>query len=184
MHFLGAIFLSICSFFHVPMHSNMMPAKSIVGLTKAINQAKKASSLPVLFPKKVPRDSTIKTYYASTSLTNIPHGVNYIINVDRTKKCHGAHYCNIGTLFAETNANPQVRYDRNHKEITVPVKLSNNYKGYFTPSHAMGDFWPAMLQWRNNGTLYTLSWNVNPPTKEKATLITMANSIIDQEQKK
>lgn len=183
MNFLSTSLLSILSFFHIASHVNMMPTQSIIGLPQVIKKTKKASTLPVIFPKKIPIDPEIKTYYASVSLTNIPHGVNYIINVDRTKKCHGAHYCNIGMLFVETNANPQVRYDRNHREITIPVKLDNNYKGYFTPSHAMGDFWPAMLQWRNNGTLYTLSWNVNPPTKEKDALIDMANSIIAQEKK-
>lgn len=183
MNLFGTTILSILSFFHIPVHLHMMPAKSIIGLPKVIEQAKKTSSVPVIFPKKIPADSQIKTYYASASLTNIPHGVNYMINIDRTKDCHGAHYCNIGSLYAETNANPQIHYDRNHHEITMSVKLHHNYKGYFTPSHAMGDFWPAILQWRNNGTLYTLSWNVNPPAKEKKALTEMANSIIAQEQK-
>ncbi|MGD9107787.1 MAG: hypothetical protein PVI75_01270 [Gammaproteobacteria bacterium] len=181
MQTIHAILLSICSFFHPPIHVNMTPATSIVGLPRAIAKVKKKSTLPILFPKQVPVDPEIKTYYASTSLTNIPLGINYIINVDRTKKCNGAHYCNIGMLQAESKANPQMYYDRNHQEITVPVKLDKDFKGYFTPSHAMGDFWPAMLQWRNNGTLYTLSWNVNPQAKEKYALIKMANSIIAQE---
>lgn len=181
MQTLHAIFLSMCSFFHLPMHVHMIPVTSIVGLPQAIAKAKKKSTLPVLFPKRVPVDPKIKTYYASTSLTNIPHGINYIINVDRTKGCNGVHYCNVGMLKAESKANPQMYYDRNHREITIPVKLNDGFKGYFTSSHAMGDFWPAMLQWRNNGTLYTLIWNVVPQIKEKHALIKMANSIIAQE---
>jgi len=179
MQHFHAIILSIFSFFSPHKQIKMIPANSIAGLQQVIIKVQKKTKLPVIFPKKIPYDPKIKTYYASTYLTNIPYGVNYIINVDRTKKCHGAHYCNIGKLQTEKKADPRIYHDMNNKEITAPVKLALNHKGYFTPSHAMGDYWPAIIQWRDKDVLYILSWNIDK-AKEKTALIKMANSIITQ----
>jgi hypothetical protein len=65
----------------------------------------------------------------------------------------------------------------NNQEITVPVILNNNLKGYYTPAHAMGDFWPTMLVWRDKNVLYTITWQLKPEI-EKTAIIAMANSMI------
>lgn len=185
--------LTICSLLHIPAHHctiipqlpvTMVTVKTtIVNLPQAIAKAQKISKTKVVFPQQIPYDAKIKKYYAYTSHTEAPLSNNYMINIDSTKKCHGAHYCNIGFLQTEQRANPQIYYDRNHKEITTPVMLALQAKGYFTPSHAMGDFWPAMLAWRYKHTLYTLSWRLEKKL-ERTALIKMANSVILQLQAK
>jgi hypothetical protein len=158
----------------------MAAVKPLVkNLDRVMQQAQAKSGKPVIFPGQIPIDKSIKQYYASASLTNVPLGVNYRINIDRKKKCNGAHYCNIGTLQVENKGQPQIFHDRNGKKITYPVKLALNYIGYFTPGHAMADYWPAMLQWRDNSTMYTITWNIDPK-KERVAIINMANSIILQ----
>ena len=70
--------------------------------------------------------------------------------------------------------------DMNNKEITVPVKLERGVKAYFTPAHALGDFWPTRLEWRCQHVLYSLTWQLKP-ADEKAIIMKMANSAIADE---
>ncbi len=155
--------------------TNLVAAHNLINnLDKAQMQAKQKTSMPVLFPKRIASDPTIKTYYASADLTAAP---GYRIYVDSTKDCRGVHTCNIGRVSAEIGGNPIIYYDMNNKEITIPVILSNNLKGYYTPAHAMGDFWPTMLVWRDKNVLYTITWQLKPEI-EKNAIIAMANSMI------
>lgn len=157
---------------------SLVAAKSAIqDLTNTLAELKKKTNVPVIFPNVVPPPSNNVKYYASSDLSAVSNGIAYTINVDSSKDCNGAHYCNIGSLRAEQGGNPQIFYDRNNKEITVIVALSNKTKGYYTPGHAMGDYFSPNLQWRNKNVLYTLSWNQNLNSAERDTLIRMVNSI-------
>ncbi|MBY0378492.1 MAG: hypothetical protein K2Q33_08020 [Gammaproteobacteria bacterium] len=52
---------------------------------------------------------------------------------------------------------------------------------YYTPSHAMGSFWPGRIEWRCGTTLYTLSWAL-PAAEEKAVLLKIVDSMWDRAQ--
>ena len=109
-------------------------------LATTITDVKKKTNVAVVFPRVVPLPVVDIKYYASSDLSAVGNGIAYIINIDSTKDCNGAHYCNIGSLRAEQGGNPQIFYDRDNKPITINVMLANNIKGYYTPGHAMGDY--------------------------------------------
>ena len=137
--------------------------------TKLITATQKKTNIPVLFPSKIPNAK----YYLSAKITNS----GYNIYVDETKDCDGVHACNIGIVSAESAGNPIIYYNMDNKELTKPVKLANNLKGYYTPGHAMGDFWPTNIVWRDKNVLYSITWQLNPKIEQK-TIIAMANSMI------
>ncbi len=152
----------------------MRSAKKIIPhLKQTLKSAKLKTTLPIVFPKKIPVNAKAKTYYIYFKLTNN----GYLISVDSTKMCHGVKVCNIGSIQAKTYGKISTYYDMNKNKLTIPVTLKDHKTGYFTPSHAMGDFWPANLQWKKHQTLYTIKWTVSQ-AHEKAALIHMANEMI------
>lgn len=139
-----------------------------------LNALQQGTPLPVLFMQKIPVFGAQPPYYLSVERPDANH---YRINVDATPNCKGAHYCNMGSLTVSAGENPQMYYGIKHQILTVPVTLMNGQTAYFTPSHAMGDYWPAQLEWRQGNLLYRLIWNVTGNVPEKEVLVTMANSI-------
>ena len=144
---------------------------------------------PVFADDLVPLNSVIKTqgYTLPTNLqVPAPDGeqyylyttgktktILYTVYIDLSAKCHGAKYCNLGSLTAERNGKPQMYYDINKHLITETIPFGNR-NAYYTPAHAMADYWPALLQWQQNNILYTLSWQ---DKIDVSTLIEMAQSI-------
>ena len=155
--------------------NNLVLAHNLINsLTKELIQAKQKTDIAILFPKRIASDPANKKYYAFADLTASP---GYRIYIDSTASCHGVHTCNIGTVTAELGGNPTIYYDMNNKEITIPVILTNNLKAYYTPGHAMGDYWPPRIVWRDKNVLYTISWQLNPAIAQQA-IIAMANSML------
>lgn len=153
---------------------SMVSANTIIqGLDNAVAQIKLKTTVPVIFPTIIPTNQNLHTYFANSDLSQMQNGIDYTINVDATQNCSGAHYCNIGYVRAQKGGNPQVNYDMHNKQLTVSVILANNTKAYFTPGHAMADFFPAEIQWRDKNILYTLTWNT-----DQNSIIKMANSAI------
>lgn len=158
--------------------------QAVRGLTKLIAQLKTKTDVPVLFPTVVPQSPDKSPYYASTDLSVAKYGIKYIINVDATKDCNGAHYCNIGYLKAERGTKLQIYRDRTNKEITTNIALTHNINGYYTPGHPMGDYFSPNIQWISKKVLYTINWNPAPGISEEAIrnlLTTLANSAIKSE---
>ena len=102
----------------------------------------KKTDIPVRFPQQVPLSSKVQHYYLYIE-TLAPH--RYLISVDSTPDCHGAHYCNVGSVMASNGDNLQIYYGMDQKELTVPVQLALKKVGYFTPAHSMADFWEDWL---------------------------------------
>lgn len=153
--------------------STLSYAKNISNLDTVIAKIKKSSKVSVVVPATLPDKQETKIYFASADLAAQQVGIDYSINFSAIEDCNGAKYCNLGYIRAESNKKPEWRTDRSNKKITIPVQLSHNIKGYYTPGHAAGDYWPADIQWSMRGVLYTLSWDT-----DKNTLIKMANSAI------
>lgn len=146
--------------------------KAIDNLPSTLTKLTLKTDAEIVFPHKVPVTSG-KKYYAFAQSTKS----GYIIYVDSTPECHGVHTCNIGSIVAQKAGNPQIYYDMLNKEITVPVKLDRGFKGFYTPGHAMGDYWPPRLEWRRDNILYSLSWQLDNTSAED-TLIHMANTTL------
>lgn len=168
--------------------SNLVLAEnSIIGLKETIETLKKLSPIPVLFPSKIPRSNMDHLYASQSSYSD--YKKSWIINIDATANCHGAHICNVGSLMANKSGVLSKTYEyhdngpdlkKGEKEV---VQLAKGYIGYFTPGHALADYWPQSLEWQMDGILYTLSWKETTDNmeNEKKTMISMVNLAINSE---
>ncbi len=160
----------------------MVPSAQVQNLEAVLQEVKKSTPLPVLFPTTI-ASSPAGAYYAYAR-SDAPKDYAYIIYVDSTKECHGAHDCNIGSVSAEPGAAIKKEFgiDRDdmdwskRKEIkTTPLKLDQNITGTYTPGHAEADYWPAKVQWVHENVLYTIKWST---TESPQAFTQMANSAI------
>jgi hypothetical protein len=173
--FLGLSCISIHAQAEIQHRIHLVRANTIINnLDVVIKTVKQQSSILVRFPALVPKTDSSKKYFSSADLTRKSQGIDYLINIDSTEDCNGIHYCNIGTVRAKSGAKPETYLDRDNKIITYPVILDNHLKGYFTPGHAMADYFSANIQWQEKGVLYQITWDTN-----KETIIKMANSAIN-----
>jgi hypothetical protein len=161
-------------------NSALVPATSVIkNLDQTLTTIKNDGNKTVVFPTLIPPAKNLKQLFSSSDLTLKAQGFAYIINADATPTCNGAHYCNIGSLTAKTKGEPRMYKDRQDKVITVPVKLANGIQGFFTPGHAMGDYWAPTIEWKNNNMLYSLRWNAKVSgMSEQEMMVAMANSAI------
>ena len=152
----------------------LIPANSMItNLEIVIKEIREQTSVPFRFPYKVPASNHSKKYFASIDFSRSVQGLEYRINIDATADCHGIHYCNVGTVTAKSSNKPTIYRDKNENIITVPVKLTHNIQAYYTPGHAMADYFSANIQWQEGGVLYQITWDTN-----KKAMIAMANSAI------
>lgn len=155
-----------------------LPIKdAIINYSTFIKELPANNKLPIILPKRIMLLNHKKVYAHFEQ----PDATHYIISFDSTQNCHGAKYCNQGSIQAKLAANPQVYYDMKNKELTKRILLNNARPGYFTPSHAMADYWPAMMVWRDDNVLYSLSWRL-PSTQwnvQETLMREMANDIIE-----
>lgn len=158
--------------------TNMIAStQAIEGLDQTLKEIKSKINTAVVFPAQVPKNAENKKYYVTADFSGEQQGVSYRIYIDATKDCHGVKVCNMGMIQAEHFGLPTIKYDRENREITVPVQLAHHHKGYFTPGYAMGDYVPPSIQWRDKEVLYTLSWRGSIGS-EKKILRNMANATI------
>lgn len=154
--------------------------EQIQNLDTVLAQLKQESDVPVLFPYQIPKPEEGKKYFANRDAVAAKNGYSYWLNVDYTPDCNGIKACNVGNMTARRNASFEKFTDMQNKILTSEVALTKGIKGYFTPGHPMGDYFPANIQWMNNGVLYSLMWAAVPrsPDEERTLLIAMANSAI------
>lgn len=148
----------------------------IQNLQATLNQAKSAN-LTIIFPSIIPKDPSHRVYFANLDASNTGPNKGYLINIDYTVDCKGAHYCTVGYLRAEEGKSPEPLSDRDQKNITQKVTLAGKIVGYYTPGHAMGDYFSPQLQWKVRNVLYTLTWT--DQLADKLALMAMANSTIE-----
>ncbi len=154
--------------------SQVPTEKASIGVSQAVAHLKSQEVREVLLPETVPAPKPGNHYFVSSEIK--PNTLDYSVFFDASADCHGSHHCSLGQLATEFQGSPSIYYNRNNQEITQRIMLAKNAPAYFTPSHAMGDFWPARVEWRCGNSLYTLSWSL-PPKDEKAALLTMARGI-------
>ncbi|MCD6045437.1 MAG: hypothetical protein K0R48_600 [Gammaproteobacteria bacterium] len=168
-YFLGCIGLSAYA------GGSLAPTDKVTeGLTTAIASLKMDK---VAVPNVMPAPTTHARYFVSAERKS--NGSGYIVSFDNTANCHGAQYCSVGSISTELQGNPTVYFDNQNHEITQRVVLPKGGVVYYTPSHAMGSFWPGRIEWRCDITLYTLSWEL-PSANERADLLQMVSSMWDK----
>ncbi len=147
--------------------------KATTGLEQAIASLK--TDKPAI-PSAVPPPSANARYFVSADVK--ADSTDYSISFDNTADCQGAQYCSAGSVHTELQGNPTIYFDRQNQEITQRVVLPKGGVVYYTPSHALGSFWPGRVEWRCGTTLYSLSW-VLPAASEGVDLLQMASSVRD-----
>lgn len=139
------------------------PAKKIKGFPEATTFIQTKITIPALFPTIVPTKKQ-SGYFAYVELP--AKNIFYILYIDHSAECKGAHYCNAGFIMAQKGHVSKT-------PTTQPISLAHQITGYYTPGYAMADYHPPQLQWIYQGVLYTLAWDTS-----RATLIQMANSAL------
>lgn len=138
----------------------MIDSHTLNNFDQTIQKVKSLTTLPIEFPAQVPQDvkkaATLYMNYDPSSTTS----TGYTLYVDSTPDCQGAHYCNIGTLQVSNTGSPEQYQDISHHLITKTIKVSGNVTVYYTPGHALGDYWSPVAEWQNNGRFYHLSWDL------------------------
>jgi len=151
----------------------------IKNLQAVLQNVRKKTDVPVLFPKVTGLSGG--PYYA---YAEAPAGdFTYIVYVDATEECHGAHYCNIGHVEAQVNGKLETEFlmDGKTEVKKTALKLANNITGYYTPGYALADYHPAKIQWEHKKVLYTIA-GFN--TENSQDFMEMANSAISGEVEK
>ena len=140
-------------------------------------QTQCAANCKIVFPNSLPQRKEIKQYFLSFERIKSPAREGYLIYIESTKNCHGVKYCNLGVVQVTNEDKPQMYRNIDNKVITQKVKLGDHVTGYFTPSHAIGDYWPAMMEWKKGKLLYHLSWQFQQGQNEKQLIMNMVNSL-------
>jgi hypothetical protein len=155
-----------------------LPSTNVIAeLGSILTEIKSRVTMPVIFPTRIPVAEATTKYFVSSSASS--NQQQYSIFIDTTPRCDGAHFCNMGTINAYNNGFPFIYYSMENKELTVPVMLTHNLKGYYTPAHPMADMWPTQLEWRDKNILYSITWQHLPTADEKQDIINIANSAIN-----
>lgn len=146
--------------------------KEIPNLAQVLSDLKAQTEIPVVFPTEVPKNPTLKQLYAYADPQQVGKTF-YTISIDSTPTCHGVHYCNVGSLQVSASGQPQNYTDMNKQNITQPIDLTPTQKAFYTPGHAMADYWPPTLEWRDANYFYQLIWQV----RDQSALVKTAQSI-------
>lgn len=146
--------------------------KVVANLNPSLAGLQAKTSLPVMFPTQVPKNPTLTTFYIYIDPTLVSN-TSYTIGVDSSKTCQGMHGCEIGTLTVSTTGSPQVYKDMNGNVLTKTINLTPTQQASYTPGHAMADYWPPVLEWRQGAYFYHLSWQV----RDEPALINTALSL-------
>ncbi len=161
---------------------SFVPSSQIINQRRVLNQLKSQTSLPVIFPTKIPSVTKGQLEYASYSSYGVSPNFEkfWQINIDATPTCRGIKTCNIGFISAERNGKLDSTYQTlpdNKFHQKEQIKLKNNITGYFTPFHIQASGVNPTLEWQINGVLYTLSWKINAePSCQREILTVLADS--------
>ena len=154
----------------------LVPAQKVIAnLQQVINDTKAKARIPVLFPAQVPVDQINQKYYASATVG--AEGNNYVISIGKTADCNGQKYCNVANISGALGERPQIYSAMRGPDLTEPMELTNDNRGYFTPAHAEGDFWPTMIEWRMDNILYRIAWTLDSKN-EMQMIVALANSAV------
>ncbi|MEA2458017.1 MAG: hypothetical protein QOC95_989 [Thermoleophilaceae bacterium] len=136
-----------------------LPAK----FSRLIPGVKKKSGVAVRLPSTL--HSYVKRTYAEGSAS---HG-RYDLELGAAKGCGGATACFIASFSGVRGGTPAFKRK---------VSLARGITGYFKPVTCGASCSPAFVQWRQGGVLYEIEFKGALQSKEKSTMIALANSAI------
>ncbi len=169
----------------VCLDQKFISASSLINRQKVFNELKRRSTLPVIFPAKIPAQGSHEPLYVSVNgyrIGNSDYDKSWQINIDATPACQGVRICNIGFLAAQRQGILTPDYQTlpdNKNHLKEKVALPENITGYYTPFHIQASGVNPTLEWKINNILYTLSWRISAPASvQKQMLIETARSAL------
>lgn len=182
--FKSILLIIIFSFIHSAIAKTLefIPSNQIIHLDQVIHQLSQVSTIPVIFPTKIPADPNQSHYYASLSSYAAHPDYNryWQINIDATAECQGVKICNIGYISAIRAGKLTKKYftlPDNQSHAKTKIKLKNNITAYYTPFHIQAGGINPTIEWQVNDILYTLSWRVTgSASQQKQTLVELLQS--------
>lgn len=147
-----------------------------------VQNIKKQSDIPVLFPKKIVVSDKKPLYASAASFTSHPDYQQYWqINVDFTPNCQGVKTCNLGFISAEKSGKISRSYQtlpENKIHFKESIYITKNIKAYYTPFHIEAGAVNPTIEWKINNVLYKISWRIDAdPSRQQKILIAMAQSV-------
>ncbi|GAJ30445.1 hypothetical protein [Acidomonas methanolica] len=141
-----------------PVSRDVAPVETARGYAAALARL---GAPPPAFPHAIPRRGGPLYAHADPE--------SGMISFDATASCGGAQYCAYGSFMrrAETPGTfPEILKDMRGRVLTRRVGPNL----WFTPEHAMGDTFPAQIQWRDGGVTYTVAWRGLPQDRAETIL--------------
>lgn len=136
-----------------------VPAK----FKELIPAVKRKSGLRVRLP------STLRAYVRRTYAEGSARRGRYDLELGAAKNCGGATACSIASFSGVRGGT--AAYKRR-------VSLARGITGYFKPVTCGASCSPASVQWKQGGTLYEIDYRGAAQTREKSTMVALANSAI------
>ena len=123
------------------------------------------SGIPVLLPSRVYSYVAPSRVFGSGSATR----KSYDLELGVTRQCNGANACFVAAFLATRGGKPAFR---------TKVSLIRGITGYFKPVTCGASCSPAFVQWVQGGVLYEIEYKGASQSKEKSTMVALANSAI------
>lgn len=160
-----------------------LPAEQLApGIGKVAAQLAAQAGHELYYPGRLPASAAAgkpARLYPSSERQQFKNGSpDDWLYLDEQANCNGAHYCNVGSVEIVAGGKIESLRDRQGHVITQRIRLANGLTAFFTPGHALADYWPAQLQWQRGGDRYTLSWRAPAGQDEAAILKQLAASLI------
>jgi hypothetical protein len=177
--------------------SSAEPKPSIPNATTVFDsvlpQLQRQSKTPIFLPSYIPASgqrqpapATKLTVYAALPQPQPKLGYDLVLGY--TPDCTGGNACRLGSVrgipkpvqsieeFYSSTKSPALKRPGS-QEISGPVSLSKGIQGWFIPSTCGANCSDALVVWDDGSYRYSVGIKVG----DKASLVQMANSAIDQE---
>jgi len=139
----------------------------VIGLPKlfedVLPKVKDKTEVPVLLPQSYDSDAT----------KHVPSGSGrkrgYTLSIAAIRNCGGATACFIADFSAQRGGDPH---------FTRKVDLIRGHTGFFKPLSCGASCSPPIIEWVQDGDLYSIQAHAGTKQQEKNRLRKMANSAI------
>lgn len=136
-----------------------VPAK----FSKLIPKVRQKSGVAVRLPSK------LSIFGHRSYATGSAGSGHYDLELGAVKGCNGANACFIASFSGRRGGKPA--FKRN-------VSLAHGITGYFKGVTCGASCTPAFVQWKQGGVLYEIEYKGATQSKEKSTMVRLANSAI------
>ena len=132
-------------------------------LAKQIAAAKQQTDVPILLPSRLIAERK-KLYGAGAGEAG-----GYGFSLAAIRRCGGANACTVAYFTAERGAEPS---------FTDSIALANGITGYFKGLTCGASCSPPLIEWVQDGVLYTIQADAGTRRAERRRIVALANSAI------